>query len=644
MLKQLQQWQEHGMLRPLDVALARFIAQQTADTADDVLLAAALVSERNGHGHVCLDIDNALAQPDQLISVDSEEEDALAASQQLKQQLAAIEQNRWLQQLSEHPAVSSGAGNTPFVLQQKNQRHLLYLRRYWQYEQDILHAIETRLTEPLALDENTTQTLIGELFKGEPQAAVDWQKVACLNAARHQFAIITGGPGTGKTTTVIRLLALLQGLNIANDAAPMRIHLAAPTGKAAARLSESIAGSVEKLELPTSLEKVGLKDHLPQKATTLHRLLGAMPNSNKFKHNQHNPLITDCVIVDEASMMDVQMMSRLVHALPDHARLILLGDKDQLASVEAGSVLGDLCLHAEQGNYTPATAQWLANVGKETIDEHYINPQGSALAQATSMLRYSYRFAEHQGIGALADIVNSGTANIADVDSCIAEHDSLAQTSVNRHNLAALQQLLGEHYAPYLRTMRDKQPTTLQQETIDAWASEIFKAHNQFQLLTATRKGRFGVEQLNQLAEQALQKAGLLADTLASWYPGRPVLITRNNYSLNLMNGDLGICLLWPDGKLRVAFPQGEDKIRWFLPSRLDGVETVFAMTVHKSQGSEFTHTALILPEYETPMLSKELIYTAITRSKEKFTLINTGQEVLATALHTKVQRSSGFN
>src|SRR5699024_8989324 len=133
------------------------------------------------------------------------------------------------------------------------QRHLLYLRRYWQYEQDILHAIETRLTEPLALDENTTQTLIGELFKGKPQAAVDWQKVACLNAARHQFAIITGGPGTGKTTTVIRLLALLQGLNIANDAAPMRIHLAAPTGKAAARLSESIAGSVEKLELPTSL-------------------------------------------------------------------------------------------------------------------------------------------------------------------------------------------------------------------------------------------------------------------------------------------------------------------------------------------------------------------------------------------------------
>src|SRR5699024_650381 len=218
----------------------------------------------------------------------------------------------------------------------------------------------------------------------------DWQKIACLLAAKNRFAIITGGPGTGKTTTVVRLLALLQGLNLHQGLPALRIHLAAPTGKAAARLSESIAKSVS--DLNTHQE---IKDQVPTTASTLHRLLGTQPNSRHFRHHVANPLPTDCVVVDEASMMDVEMMAQLVDALPPQARLILLGDKDQLASVEAGSVLGDLCHTAEQGHYTPATQQTVQALSGETISAEHVNAEGPAIAQATSMLRHSYRFDKH---------------------------------------------------------------------------------------------------------------------------------------------------------------------------------------------------------------------------------------------------------
>lgn len=642
LMQRLEHWAEAGALRSLDLAFTRFIAQQNPNSDEAVLLAAALVSERNGHGHVCLDLASTLTNPKQLLHSLTASPEELAAKEELNQYLSQYDVARWQQALAQHPAVANaeqGPHNTPFVLAGSAEQPLLYLRRYWQYEQHIMAAIQERLANPPRIEEEAAKTLLNDLFPASEQRP-DWQKIACLLAAKNRFAIITGGPGTGKTTTVVRLLALLQGLNLHQGLPALRIHLAAPTGKAAARLSESIAKSVS--DLNTHQE---IKDQVPTTASTLHRLLGTQPNSRHFRHHVANPLPTDCVVVDEASMMDVEMMAQLVDALPPQARLILLGDKDQLASVEAGSVLGDLCHTAEQGHYTPATQQTVQALSGETISAEHVNAEGPAIAQATSMLRHSYRFDKHPGIGALATLVNTGRATHTDVHTTIAAYPSiLSSLKLNRAQaLTPLQQLAVQGYSGYLRVLREQRPQHVDTEQLNQWALKVFAAHNKFQLLTAVRRGPFGVENINQTVMEGLQRKGWLHADNKAWYHGRPVLVTQNNYSLRLMNGDIGICMAWPDNTLRVAFPDGQGSIRWLLPSRLVGVETVFAMTVHKSQGSEFTHTAFVLPETINPVLTKELLYTAITRSKEQFTLVYSDEGVLKETLQQRVNRSSGL-
>lgn len=661
LLASLATWVEMGALRSLDLALARFIKQQLPDSSDALLLAVALVSERNAHGHVCLDLRAALQQPQLLLSAVKQAPEASSdnpARDELSVQLGQLTVASWVAALSASPAVEICIGNlseqsgSPLVLAGSAEQPLLYLRRYWQYEQQIKAALAERLAVPNTLSESTTQTLLASLFPAtNVPTSTDWQKVACLLAARSNFAIITGGPGTGKTTTVVKLLALLQGLRLSNQETSMQIHLAAPTGKAAARLSESIAGSIERLQLPAHLA-ADIKAKIPKEVTTLHRLLGSRPNTRDFRHHAANPLPTDLVVVDEASMMDVEMMARLVDALPSTARLILLGDKDQLASVEAGSILGDLCQTADAAHYTPATQAWIQQLSGEQLADQFIDAQGTAPQQATCMLRYSYRFSAHPGIGELASQINSGQATAKSLKVSFAKHpDSLhsvqlqAASDTYSIQLAPLEKLAVEGYQGYLTTLKALQPTqaTANPETLQEWALNVFAAHNQFQLLTAMRRGVFGVENLNQLICKALKRKALLPEGELLWYSGRPLLVTRNDYSLKLMNGDIGICMEWPGKGLRVAFPDGKQGIRWVLPSRLQAVETVFAMTVHKSQGSEFTHTALVLPEYGNPVLSKELIYTGVTRSKEQFTLVHSSDAVLQQALQTRIERASGL-
>lgn len=652
MLNLLHHWAEQGAIRRLDQAFASFIHQQLPDSSDELLLAAALVSERTGHGHVCLDLSAVLRQPEHWLNQSQPTADPQQqASAQLARLLGQLSLSHWLDQLSCSSAVancldgaSSNLDNTPLVLSGSSNRPLLYLRRYWHYEQQISSAINQRLSiQPdLALAES--QQLIAQLFSDNHSGGTDWQKVACLLAARNQFAIITGGPGTGKTTTVVRLLALLQGLRLSQGQSKLQIHLAAPTGKAAARLSESISGSIQRLQLDSAIGE-SIKQSIPSQVTTLHRLLGSRPDSRHFRHHAANPLPTDLVVVDEASMMDVDMMSKLVSALPAHARLILLGDKDQLASVEAGSVLADLCQGADSANYHADTSAFLQQMGIE-LEPEFIAANGSKLQQATCMLRHSYRFSAHPGIGALASAVNSGAASPATLEQIIATHpESLHRLKLqpNNQQLPELEQLAVDGYRHYLSCLKQQQPDSTQPQQLQDWALAVFAAHNSFQLLTAMRKGLFGVESLNLIIQRALQQQGLLSVRQGSWYHGRPILITRNEYSLRLMNGDIGICMQWADGSLRVAFPDGAGGIRWILPSRLQAAETVFAMTVHKSQGSEFTHTALVLPDHHSPVLSKELIYTAITRSKEVFTLAYSNQHALQQALTSSVERASGL-
>lgn len=440
---------------------------------------------------------------------------------------------------------------------------------------------------------------------------------------------------------------------------PLRLSLAAPTGKAAARLTESIGAQVQSLTLD---ERV--REQIPTLVTTLHRLLGSRPGSRHFRHDAANPLPLDVLVVDEASMIDLEMMASLLNALPAHARLILLGDKDQLASVEAGAVLGDLCQEAESGGYSEATRAWLENQTGERLEDPALVAGDKALAQHIVMLRHSRRFGSGSGIGRLARAVNLGDAQSARATLTTGAHD-LHVLRLSGEQDRALERLLIEGqgggeprpqgYAHYLQVMQAERPAPdAESQAWDRWAGRVLAAFDQFQLLCAVRKGTWGAETLNERIAEALVKRGLLEQS-HGWYEGRPVLVTRNDYSLGLMNGDIGIALRLPEPPefpgaplrevLRVVFPRndGSGALRHILPSRLSAVDTVFAMTVHKSQGSEFAHCALILPDSLNPVLTKELIYTGITRARHWFSLVESRAGIFEQAVQRRVARRSGL-
>uniref|UniRef100_UPI0025DD8F0A exodeoxyribonuclease V subunit alpha n=1 Tax=Thiocapsa sp. TaxID=2024551 RepID=UPI0025DD8F0A len=595
----------------------------------------------------------------------------------------------WQAALAHPDLVGNGVGDTPLVLVGSR----LYLRRYWRYEQAVRAGIDDRSARSQslqgALPIEAMRSLLERLF---PPArtlgqTADWQKLACALAARSAFSIITGGPGTGKTTTVVRLLALLQALALAEPLPdqrlagrplrPLRIRLAAPTGKAAARLNESIAAAVASLPLDDLAQGEVVRAAIPITVSTLHRLLGSRPDTRRLRHHAGNPLALDVLVIDEASMVDLEMMAAVLDALPANARLVLLGDKDQLASVEAGAVLGELCGRAREGHYTPNTRDWLEGATGEHIPADFVDPAGTLLDQSVVMLRHSHRFSADSGIGQLAEAVNAGDpAKVRDIWT--RGYADLALVALHSTEDAAFRSLVIEGaatppadpqrgdgsrqaqtdahlprhgYRHYLDTLREGQPARdADASAYDVWARDVLQAHGRFQCLCALRRGPWGVEGLNQRIAGLLHDAELIPAS-SGWYLGRPVLVTRNDYGLGLMNGDIGITLTRPapgerDWTLRVAFPagDGQDGIKWILPSRLQAVETVYALTVHKSQGSEFRHAALVLPETLSPILTRELLYTGITRARAHLTLVRPGgDQVLEQAVQRRVLRASGL-
>ncbi|WP_010174154.1 exodeoxyribonuclease V subunit alpha [Pseudomonas sp. PAMC 25886] len=651
-------WVQRGWLRALDKAFVGFLHELDPQADPLVLLAAALTSHQLGHGHVCLDLFETLKAPDFALSLPPEGDAHTGAMLLPSQLLDGLDGAHWCHALAASRLValavdgSEDAQSRPLVLSGKR----LYLRRYWTYERRIDTALRLRLATRESVADDLPERLNRLFDQAPPDGVVDWQKLACALATRGAFSIVTGGPGTGKTTTVVRLLALLQAPAVEAGSA-LRIRLAAPTGKAAARLTESISQQVLSLKVPDAV-----KDKIPTQVTTVHRLLGSRPGTRHFRHHIGNPLPLDVLVVDEASMIDLEMMANLLDALPPHARLVLLGDKDQLASVEAGAVLGDLCRDAEAGFYSPQTRQWLQQVSGEDLGASGLqeDPDGShPLAQQVVMLRYSRRFGEGSGIGQLARWVNQQNAEQARKLLAARSHADLFCVSLKGEHDHALERLVldghgdGAHgyryYLKLLQTARPSLDTPRDDEAWTVWAQKLLKAFDAFQLLCAVRKGPWGVEGLNQRITAALLRARLI-DSDQQWYEGRPVLMTRNDYGLGLMNGDIGIALKLPESDggpqvLRVAFPRndGQGGVRFVLPSRLNDVETVYAMTVHKSQGSEFTHTALILPDALNPVLTKELIYTGITRAKDWFSLIEPRGGVFEEAVRRKVKRLSGL-
>lgn len=608
MIALLEQAQALGVLRPLDLQFARVVA---GSDEPEMLLAAACLSAEAGAGHVCLMLEQLL--PENLF--DGRQPELAQAAWLAAGQLDVA---GWQQRLSASAAVGDGSTAMPMVLQQQR----LYLQRMWQNEGEVAEFISGD-SLPQAVEEAELRTILDQLF-GEATDEPDWQKIAAAVAATRRIAVISGGPGTGKTTTVAKLLAALVQLA---EGRRLRIQLAAPTGKAAARLTESLGSAGKQLALTPEQRAL-----FPTEASTLHRLLGAQPNSQRMRYHSGNRLHLDVLVVDEASMVDLPMMARLIAALPAQARVIFLGDRDQLASVEAGAVLGDICRFAEQG-YSVARAEQLSRLTGCLLQGESAQAE-AAVRDSLCLLRKSYRFDANSGIGQLASAVNAGNGKLALAALDGRFSDVSGYPLAETQDYQALLDACVTGYRDYLR-----------QVVAGADAVAVLAAFGRFQVLCALREGPFGIAGLNERIETGLQRAGLIQrkpGAAGRWYSGRPVMVGRNDSALGLFNGDIGIALRDESGELRVHFQLPDGSIKSVQPSRLPAHETAYAMTVHKSQGSEFDHTVLVLPNHFLPVLTRELVYTAITRARRQLSLYAI-DAVLMRAIRTPTQRRSGL-
>lgn len=586
-------------LSTLDLHFARFICSLAHNDAHRLFLAAALASNAVYCSHVCCDL-AAIAEQMPLL---------YAANKQCFDNVPD-----WISFLATLPVVGSPGQSTPLILVGTR----LYLHRYFVYEQNCASYITRRSTNNMQLpDPDTFKNALDLLFP--PSDADDMQKLAALTACYKNIAIISGGPGTGKTTTVAKILALLL---LCTPGTLPRIALAAPTGKAAARMKQSITASLVKLPLPESI-----RNAFPQEASTIHRLLGVIRNSPHFNHTAKNQLPYDVVVIDEGSMVDLALMSKLFAALPLTAKCVLLGDRNQLASVEAGAVMGDICDTGSDHNKTAAFCSLIAPYCTLPVSGQYEPPLADCIVELTR----NYRFSEQSGINSIGHLVMQGKAEEAWSSLTKQQFSDCTLTDVPVP--AAAYKNIGakaEHY--YSTYLKAQTPL------------EALKAFDDFRVLCAVRKGPYGVEAINTAIEQFLAEKNIIRP-VSEWYNGRPIMITSNNYELNLFNGDIGIIMHDPasDNELRAFFAdESTAGYKSLLPQRLPPHETVYAMTVHKSQGSEFNRVLLVLPVYFSQVLSRELIYTGITRAKKHCELWSI-RDVFIKAVSAHTIRMSGL-
>lgn len=647
----LNAWTEQGLLRHIDSALSAQLLRLDARASPGLLVAAALLAQVEGRGDTCLPLPDLCAAPADLLGWPA----------------AAVEGPQGLRALWAHMPGTVAAWQTALqgpcvrvlgapdqgqalVLGGSMESPLLYLRRYAMCEQRVGEGLLARASQSMIVPEDRARSWLDRFFVPDPPApqTIDWQKVACAVALRARLSVITGGPGTGKTYTAARLLALLLALH--EEASPLRVALAAPTGKAAARLKQSIDQALDALQMQvpagSGLDLNALMARMGP-ARTLHSLLGARPDTRQFRHHAAHPLDVDVLIVDEASMVNLEMMDALLLALPPTARLVLLGDKDQLASVEAGAVLGELCRDTAAGRYSVVTAQFVQAVTGQRLPPECLMPEQAApvLAQQTVMLRQSRRF---QGaIGQLALAVNQGDGAAARAvlvspragPGAQPVH-ALAPGQARVVQILALGSPERPGYADCLRLMQHG-PAGQGEQAHTHWVRSVLEAFDRFRILCAVHHGEWGTQGLNAAVQKTLADAGLL-QVNGEWFDGRPVMVLRNDAQLGVFNGDVGLALPDPEGSTRVWFLDGP-AVRSVSVMRLPQVETAFAMTVHKSQGSEFEHTALVLPAVGAGILSRELIYTGVTRARTQFTLVEAEAGLLEAAVARPERRASGL-
>ncbi len=592
------------VIREIDLAFGRMIRRLDAAADPMVAVAAALVSRATTRGDVCLDL-AALAR-------DGWRQPEAAATIRFHLTL-----DQWQAVLAGSRLVGGPGEGTPMILEGRR----LYLQRFWQYEQQVARGVLARCRAA----DGPRRPAPGKPAAGaEPETGDEDQRTAVHSALRRRFTVISGGPGTGKTYTIARIISLLQ--SVAEEERP-RIKLAAPTGKAAARLQEALEAALAVGPDPTERGREAAPPTLPQ-AMTLHRLLGAARGRSRFLRDARNPVPADVVIVDEASMVDLALMAKLVQAVPSEARLILVGDKDQLASVEAGAVLADICFGltdaAGPTDRCPPGDSESGGSGDPDRDK------GAAVV----VLKKNYRSGDRSAIHRLGQAVNEGDGNGALALLQDGDHPQLSFRSLDG-NFDPATALAGPIESAYGPLFADREP------------AEALRALTAFKILSPVRKGPLGVEALNQSVERQLKQSGRirLSSQGSPWYAGRPVMVDRNDYGHDLFNGDIGITVVENEAggpRVRVAFPDEHQRMKYLAPEQLPAHETVYAMTVHKSQGTEFEHVLLILPDRDLPVLSRELIYTAVTRAKSSVT-IWAREEIFKTAVRRRIRRVSGL-
>jgi exodeoxyribonuclease V alpha subunit len=602
-------------MTPDDLAPAHWLAQGFAEravawarergapeTTLDVLRDAAYrTSAATASGHVCLQIRD-VAWPDGL--------DEATARARLRESLVV--------------GTAKTPANLPLVLDDSGR---LYLHRYFDYERRLAQRLMRLAAAPTqnVADESLRERL-DALFAATAERLgdrlPDWQKIAVALAMLRRLTVISGGPGTGKTTTVVSLLACL----IAHDPG-CRIALAAPTGKAAARMLDAIRARAA--QLPPDIAT-----RLPAESFTIHRLLGVMPGSDEFRHRAANPLPIDVLVVDEASMLDLALATRLLEAVPDSARVILLGDKDQLAAVEAGAVFSEICADPSMSVETRERIAALTGIGAARIAPRSpVEP--TPLHDGVVWFTENFRFATDSGIGRLAALVNAG-----DSEQALTWLRSNADPSVTwlddggRTPRAATMARAQQGYAAYCDAVHS-----------GAELAAIFDAFGRFRVLCAEREGARGVAGMNEALSRGFRANldhPLDPGSRSQWYPGRPVMVLRNDYVLQLFNGDIGIVLPNDDGDLIVHFPDADGAFRAIAPARLPEHDTAFATTVHKAQGSEFDEVMLMLPSKASRVLTRELLYTGVTRARKRV-VIASDPDVLVQGVASRTGRHSGL-
>ena len=547
------------MLSALDRYFSQALRRRSGVEDERVLLGAALASRAVSQGHVALDLERA-----GILFEEEEEEEAPV--------LPGAEE--WARALSAAPRLvrmPDEERRTPLVL----EGHLLYLERYWDYQRSLVRSVFDRLqAQPPPIDEALLERNLNQVFNDDPRQSK--QREAAALAVRERFMLLTGGPGTGKTATVVRLLALLNQ----QSSPPPRVALVAPSGKAAARLSESIRRTV-KSWLPAEFQ-----EHIDEEASTIHRCLGINPYRGTIKYHRENPLPYDVVIVDEASMVDLPLMTKLFQATPSGARLILLGDPDQLVSVEMGAVLGDVA--AAKG-----------------LQAHRVH--------LTETWRYANR--DGGGIQALAEAINAGR-----VGEALAAFDRYPELDRLESECWRAQLVL----EPYRAVVEAASP----EQALEALA--------RFRVLCAHRRGYYGADRLNRQIEGWLLQAGVISLD-QPWYHGRPIMVVKNDSRVKLYNGDVGVVF---EG--RVVFPGAGGRVREFNPAVLPEHQTVYATTVHKSQGSEYERVLVVLPDELSPVVTRQLLYTAVTRASQAVTVVGP-KEVFGGGVERVVSRVSGL-